>query len=258
MICYIEDGKLVKMAKEPDHPNQANLCPKSLAGVELVYHPERLKYPLKRTKPKTAADPGWERISWEEALNTISSKLLAIKGQYGAESVVFGRGSGAGTAANDYMDWVSRLASAFGTPNKLLGTTHICNWHKDKGSAYTYGVGIPSPDFKNSRCILIWGQNPAATWRLHDEKIRKARRGGAKVIIIDPRRNETWRKGDLWLPVRPGSDGALALGMLHVMIEEKLYDEDFLRNWTTASFLVRQDTGRFLRHEDVDASGNKG
>ncbi len=257
VICRVENGKLVEVRKDPDHPNCLNLCPKGVAAPELVHHPERLKYPLRRTNPKTAEDPGWERISWDAAIDVISRKLLAAKEQYGAESVIFGKGASGGSAGNDYKEWVNRLAAAFGTPNGDLGTTHICNWHKDKGSTYTYGTKIPSPDFDRTQCILIWGHNPAATWRYHEEKIKAARKRGAKVIIIDPRRNETWREGDLWLSVRPGTDVALALGMLNVMIGEKLYDEDFARNWTTGPFLVRSDTGRFLRQKDVDASGKR-
>lgn len=258
IICHVEGGRLTAVRKDPDHPNCANLCPKGLAAPELVYHPERLKYPLKRTNPKTAADPKWERISWDEALDEISRKLLAARKEYGAESVVFGQGASGGTPANDYKPWSNRLAAAFGTPNSDLGTTHICNWHKDTGSTYTYGTAIPAPDFENARCILIWGHNPAATWRRNEERIAAARKRGVQIIIVDPRRNETWREGDLWLSVRPGTDGALALGMLQVMIEEKLYDENFTRSWTTAPFLVRQDTGRYLRQADLQSSGKGG
>jgi len=249
MRCYVKDGILWKVEADAEHPNYAHLCPKGLAAPELVYHEERLKYPLKRTRPKTSADPGWERISWEEALKTVSSRLLKIKEEFGPEAVVFGKGASGGTPANDYKDWVSRLAYAFGSPNNDLGTTHICNWHKDKGSVYTYGVGIPTPDFKNARVILLWGHNPAHTWRRHLELINQARRRGVKVIIIDPRRNETVKEGDLWLPVRPGTDGALALGMLNVVLSRRLYNEDFVRQWTTAPFLVRMDTGKFVRDE---------
>ena len=164
VICHIENGRLVKVRKDPEHPIQTNLCPKGIASPELVYHPERLKYPLKRTRPKTDPDPGWERISWQEALETIAQKLLDIKKAYGPEAVVFGKGASGGTPADNYKGWISRLALAYGSPNGDLGTTHICNWHKDKGSAHTYGVGIPVPDFAETRCILIWGHNPAASW----------------------------------------------------------------------------------------------
>ncbi len=257
VICHVQDGKLVEVSKDPEHPNCLNLCPKGIAAPELVYHPERLKYPLIRTNPKTAEDPGWKRISWDEALDAISKKLLDAREQYGAESVIFGKGSSGGSPGNDYKEWLDRLAAAFGSPNGDLGTTHICNWHKDKGSTHTYGTKIPAPDFDNTRCILLWGHNPAASWRYHEEKIEAARKRGAKVIIIDPRRNETWREGDLWLSVRPGTDVALALGMLNVMIGERLYDEGFVGRWTTGPFLVRGDSQRFLREADIDASGRK-
>ncbi len=254
VICHLENGKLIKVLKDPDHPNRTNLCPKGIASPELVYHPERLKYPLKRTRPKTDPDPGWERISWDEALDTIAQKLIHIRKEYGAEAVVFGKGASGGTPGDGYKAWISRLALAFGSPNGDLGTTHICNWHKDKGSIHTYGVGIPPPDFENANCILIWGHNPAASWKRHLEDINRARKRGAKIIIIDPRRNETWRQGDLWLSVRPGTDVALALGMLNVMITEKLYDTEFTRYWTNAPFLIRKDNGRFLRQNEVDTA----
>ncbi|MDP2644887.1 MAG: molybdopterin-dependent oxidoreductase [Desulfobacterales bacterium] len=251
VICEIQDGHLTGIRKDPDHPNAVNLCPKGLAAPELVYHPERLRHPLKRTRPKTDPDPGWQRISWDAALNEIAERLQTCKTTCGPESVFFGQGASGGTPANDYRDWVTRLALAFGSPNGGLGTTHICNWHKDSGSKFTYGTPIPTPDFENARTILLWGHNPFATWRRHLEEINRARRRGAKIIIIDPRRSETWHKGDLWLAVRPGSDGALALGMLHVMIAEGLYDRDFTVNWTNAPFLVRTDTGKFLRTADL-------
>jgi len=256
VICHIENGRLVKVGKDPEHPMQTNLCPKGIASPELVYHPDRLQYPLKRTRPKSDPDPGWERISWSEALETIAAKLLEIKKTNGPEAVVFGKGASGGTPADNYKNWITRLALAFGSPNGDLGTTHICNWHKDKGSAYTYGVGIPVPDFARAECILIWGHNPAASWKKHMEEIGRARKRGARVIIVDPRRNETWREGDLWLPVRPGTDVALALGMLHVVLKEALYDKDFVRDWTNAPFLVREDTGKLLRVAEVDPASD--
>lgn len=254
VICHIEDGKLVKIRKDPRHPNFTSLCPKGLASPELVYHPERLQYPLKRTRPKTDPDPGWERISWEQALDTIAQKLLRIRQTHGAEAVVFGKGSSGGGPANDFKEWVYRLGLAFGSPNYDHGTIHICSWHKSQGSRHTYGVSMPKPDFENTDCILLWGHNPAASWKKHLEDVNAARKRGAGIIIIDPRRNETWKQGDLWLPVRPGTDTALALAMLNVVIHEKLYDREFVRNWTNSPFLVRTDNGRFIRQNEVGSA----
>jgi len=251
VICHIKDGKLVKVRKDPDHPNATGLCPKGLASPELVYHPERLKYPLKRTRPKTDADPGWERITWEEALDTIARKLLRIRQTHGAKAVVFGKGSSGGAPANDFKGFISRLGLAFGSPNYDHCTIHICSWHKSHGSRHTYGVSMPKPDFENTDCILLWGHNPAASWKKHLEEVNAARKRGAAIIIIDPRRNETWKKGDLWLPVRPGTDVALALAMLQVVIHEKRYDREFVRSWTNSPFLVRADNGRFIRRNDI-------
>ncbi|MBI2880337.1 MAG: molybdopterin-dependent oxidoreductase [Candidatus Tectomicrobia bacterium] len=259
VVCVVDDGRLVEVRPDPEHPNsplELGLCPKGKALPELLYHPDRLKEPLRRTAPKSSDDPGWERISWDEALKIVAEKLLDIRKTSGAESVVFHRASPGGSAASDFDPWFFRLAFLFGTPN-ISSTTHICNWHKDVASRYTYGSSIPEPDFDQTACILLWGHNPQAAWRGHYRKILQALDRGAKLIVADPRRIPLAERADLWLPVRPGTDGCLALGFLRVLLEEGLFDREFVRTWTTAPFLVREDTGRFLRARDLDPAGSE-
>ena len=165
VIATVEDGVFTKVEADPEHPN-ACICIKGAANPEVVYSPDRLRYPMKRTRPKGDRDPGWVRISWEEALDLAARRLLEVKEKYGAESVVFGRPAPMGSSASEYVGWLSRLANAYGSPN-LMATTHICQWHKDQGSMHTYGTGIPSPDFEQTKCILIWGHNPHVTWAAH-------------------------------------------------------------------------------------------
>lgn len=252
VICTVEDGVFKKVEPDPNHPN-ACICVKGIAAPEIVYAPDRLQYPMRRTRPKDSADPGWERITWDEAIELAGNRLLAIKNRYGPEAVVFGRPAPGGSPANDFVGWLQRLANAFGSPN-LLATGHICNWHKDTGSKYTYGVGIPAPDFEHTDCILLWGHNPEASWPAHAKRIMEARRR-AKLIVIDPRPTEMAKRADIWLQVRPGTDGALALSMIHVMLEEGLYDQEFAQQWTNGPLLVRSDTGKPLLLSDLEAEG---
>lgn len=254
-IYYVREGVLEGVAPDPEHPNGGPPCPKGLAAPELLYSPHRLKYPMRRSRPKGEEDPGWERIGWEEALETIAARLNEIKAKYGPEAVFFYRPGAGGSPAGDFQDWVFRFAHAFGSPN-VVTTGHTCNWHKDNGSRYTYGVGIPYPDYEKTACVLLWGHNPHATWRAHQRDMARGLAHGAKLIVVDPRRSEPAARADLWLQVRPGSDGALALSLIHVLIEEGLFDSDFTKKWSNGPFLVRGDNGRLLRESDVVRGGS--
>lgn len=247
VVCTVRNGIFEKVEPDDSHPN-ACLCVKGTAAPQIVYSAKRLKHPMRRTRPKGEADPGWERISWEEAIHTAARELLRLRDRYGAQSVVFGRPAPGGSAANDYVGWLTRLANVFGSPN-ILATTHICNWHKDTGSAYTYGHGIPAPDFERTQLMVIWGHNPEVSWPAHAKRVAEARRRGAKLMVVDPRKTNLAAKADLWLRVRPGTDGALALGFLHLFFTQRLMDEEFAREWTNGPFLVRTDTQELLTGE---------
>ncbi len=125
--------------------------------------------------PTATADPGWVGISWEEALDTVATRLSQIKAQSGAEAVVFGRSTPAGSASSDFEQWFQRLANAFGSPNQMT-TTHICTWNVLVGSKHTFGTPTPPPDYENTRCILLWGANPRATFPTSARRISEARR----------------------------------------------------------------------------------
>ena len=254
VVATVSEGVLTKVTPDPAHPN-GGICVKGTAAPELVYAPDRLRHPLVRTRPKDDPDPGWARISWDEALALTASRLLEIKARHGPEAVAFPIATPAGSAAVDFMPWAWRLANAFGSPN-VVTNTHICQWHRDWGATYTYGVGTPPPDYEHARCILLWGFNPRATWPGMSMRISQATADGARLIVIDPRRTALAGKADLWLRVRPGADGALALGMIHVLLEEGLADEDFVRDWTNAPFLVRADTGQLLAGPDLSAAAD--
>ena len=254
VVAVVEDGRFTKVRPDSKHPN-GGICIKGSAAPELVYSPDRLQHPMKRTRPKGDADPGWVEISWEEALDTVASRLSQIKVQSGPEAVVFACATPTGSAAADFYSWLTRLGNAFGTPNRL-SAIHICTWNVMVGAKHTYGTTTPAPDYENARCILLWGANPRATIPTAAQRISRARARGAKLIVIDPRRHNLARGADCWLRVRPGSDAALALAMIHVLVEEKLFDEAFVREWTTGPFLVRDDTQRLLTAQDLAPAGS--
>jgi anaerobic selenocysteine-containing dehydrogenase len=164
-------------------------------------------------------------------------------------------GTSSGSGISDAARWLERLANAFGSPN-LMAPLYICNWNREWGAQYTYGVATPPPDYDHSRCILLWGFNPYATWPAAAARISRAKANGAKIIVIDPRKSAAAEKADLWLRVRPGADGALAMSMIHVLLEEELYDENFVREWTNGAFLVRQDNQQLLTARDFSPSGD--
>lgn len=252
IICTVENGKLIKVSRDREHPNSSPLCPKGLAAPELVYNSQRLKYPMKRTRPKGDPDPGWKRISWDEAMETISKKLLEIKKTYGAHTVVFNRPGPGGAPSRDYAEWMVRLAYCFGSPNHLA-TGHVCQWHRDTGSKYTYGwETVPQADYARTALLLIWGHNPYTSVRCNVRDINKAKARGAKLVVIDPRYTQVAKRADLWLQLRPGTDAALILGLINLLIREKKYDEAFTKEWTNAPFLIRSDTGDILNAHDLD------
>lgn len=256
VVAHVENGRFLRVTPDREHPN-GGICSKvgGTAAPQQVYAPDRLKYPLKRTRPKGNPDPGWERISWNEALDTIAKRLKAIKVEYNPEAVAFYRPAVAGSAASDFWPWWTRFANAFGSPNRV-SATHICNWHRDGGSTHTYGRGLPWPHFEEAGCIILWGHNPEATWIPHARRVLEAQSRGARVIVIDPRQTGIADKANLWVPVRPGTDGALALGLIHLLIAEDMYDHTFVRDWTNGPLLVREDNGDFLRETDLIVDGD--
>ena len=253
VMATVEDGRFAKLSVDPAHPNGC-ICIKGAAAPEIVYSPDRLRHPMLRTRPKTDPDPGWKAISWDEAMAIAASRLADIRDRDGPEAVVFGRATPAGSSTVDIEPWVQRLANSFGSPN-ILTTTHICTWNRYFGAKNTYGVRTPTPDVENTNCILLWGTNPQACEPALAVNISHARRRGAKLIVIDPRQHALAAKADCWLRVRPGSDGALALAMIHVLLEEGLHDEAFVRDWTNGPFLVRDDTEALLTATDLSAAG---
>lgn len=248
-INSVSNDSLLKIVPDPEHPTGSAMCMKGRAAPELVHNPNRILYPMRRTRPKTDAEPGWERISWADAITTIASRLADIKAQNGAESVAFGVTTPSGTPISDSIDWIERFVRAFQSPNICYGT-EVCNWHKDHAHAFTFGCGMPTADYANADLIMLWGHNPTSTWLSQANAIGNGREKGARMIVIDPRKTPLAAEADAWLRVRPGTDIAVALGLIRLLISNGGFDKRFVRRWTNAPFLVRCDDATLLRAGD--------
>ncbi|UGA40988.1 molybdopterin-dependent oxidoreductase [Bradyrhizobium quebecense] len=253
-VTVVEDGRVVGVEVLNNHPTGGALCAKGRAAPEIVASPRRLTVPLKRTRPRDAADPGWIEVSWDEALTEIADRLGRIRAESGAEAVAFGVTTPSGTPMVDSFEWVERFIRGFGSPN-LIYAVEICGWHKDYAHALTFGRGIGFPDYDNADAIILWGHNPARTWLAQATRIADARRRGAKVVVVDPKPNGSGQQADLWLRIRPGADGALAMGAIRHLIATDSFDADFVDQWTNGSLLVDRATGRFLRADALWPDG---
>jgi anaerobic selenocysteine-containing dehydrogenase len=263
-IATVENGRFTRLDPDPSHPTGHAICAKGRAAPELVYHPERLIHPLRRTRPKGDPDPGWRQIGWDEALDLTAAAMRRAAERHGPQAVAFTVASGSTTAIGDSSGFIQRLASAFGTPNSKI-TLDVCGWGRAFATRYTYGVasvglgsGGAMPDIERSGVLILWGYNPSFTRLTHATAVVAALRRGLRLVVVDPRHVGLAGKADQWLRVRPGTDGALALGLAGVMIERGWYDREFIRDWSNGPHLVRADTGRLLTARDLDPGGEPG
>lgn len=264
-IATVADGRFIRLDPDPSHPTGAAICAKGRAAPELVYHRDRLTRPLRRTRPKGDPDPGWEETSWDVALDQIASAMRRTAAQYGPEAVAFSLSSPSTTAIADSAPFVRRLMNAFRTPN-LVWPLDLCGWGRGFATRYVFGVGSVAtgsaggamPEIAKTGCLILWGYNPSFSRITHAMAAVEGLKRGMKLVVIDPRNVGLANKADVWLRVRPGADGALALGLANVMIERGWYDREFVSTWTNAPLLVRSDTNRLLRAEDVFPDAGRG
>jgi len=241
VLVDVEGGKVTKILGDPDFPqNEGTLCPRGPAYVQFLNHPDRLVHPLERGK-----DGKWNQISWDEALDKIVAKFQQLVKQHGPKALAFVFCDGDRDNLVFNVDWLTAL----GSPN-LVGTdAQYCirpNWIGDSltfGQALTWEKG---PDYRNSKCILAWGGNPLQTHLgSKGQEILQGLDRGAKLIVVDPIFSNLAARADLWLQVRPATDAALALGMLNVIINEQLYDKEFVAKWTVGFDQLRERVQQF-------------
>lgn len=252
ILAHVENGKVVKV--EPGEfptPGMRHICAKGLSSVkDILYHPDRLKYPMKRQGER--GEGRWKRISWEEATGIIAEKLKEVSDKYGSKSIAFMPGQ-LWTAV--MMGIYQRLASALqATWVNLSGFGDAAGPSADNLS---YGIPIGNHytnDVENPDLCVLWGGNYVETHPLVWRQLRDKKEKGARIIAVDPRFSITAAKADEYIPIRPGTDAALALGIIKIVVDNGLANESFLAKHTVGPFLVRKDTGMFLREKDLSST----
>jgi len=221
---HVEDGRIVKVKGTSDHPfSRGHMCVKARQLVEHVYHKDRLQYPMKKE------NGSWRRISWDEALDTIAEKLTSYREKYGPASHGVFVGDPVSLLGVTGWETIRRFCDAYGTPNRFF-VTDLCGGSAMLAEIVTLG-SMWEPDTENAGCIIVWADNPHNTRPSIVSHIAAARKKGARLIVIDPRRVPIARQADIHLRPRPATDGALALAMLDVIISEGLYDREFVENY---------------------------
>ena len=258
VLVHITGDRVTKVTGDPESPtSRGYLCPKGKASPSFMYHPDRLKYPLRRAGDR--GDNKWARISWEEALSEIVERFAKIKAESGAEYVAMAQGTG-----RPHLEWTWRFINAFGSPH-FIGPAHLCYIPRVAASGLTmgrlpvcdiYGFGGEMPS-----CIMIWGCNISESGAadgmcggMLNHAISKAK----EVIVVDPRRiGPAQKKGAHWLQLRPGTDGALALAMIHTIVAEDLIDHDFVANHTVGYDALKEHIREFTPEWAASITGLK-
>jgi thiosulfate reductase/polysulfide reductase chain A len=245
ILCQVVDGLVVRIKPNSHSPigfsnistdffrncpaEGAVMCPKGNAGLMTLYDPDRLARPVRRTNPKKGigVDPGWKEISWEEAFAEIAERLRALREAGTPESLLWF------SEDHSFTHIQADFCQLFGTPNYSMHS-NLCDVARKASFKLVVGDERPLMDAVQSRYILLFGWNPlgATKWSHLPRIVTRAREHGARLVVVDPVLSATARKADEWIPIRPGTDGALALAMAHVIVRENLYDHEFVEKWT--------------------------
>jgi anaerobic selenocysteine-containing dehydrogenase len=240
--CPIEaegiDNRLIAARRKSFlDPEKRLPCPKLAAAPEIVYSPQRLTTPL----IKKDDGSGFREAGWDEALDLVAAEFIRHREESGAQSVAWLRGMAADWGAP--WDYPNRLMNVFGSPN-TIGNGSICFVGREFAHSYTYGA-IVFPEAKNARCILVWGKNDGNTALGAAESIRYAIEHGATLVVIDPVQTALARRADIWLQIKPGHDGLLAMAMMNEIIGNELYDAEFVERYTTGFEQLKEVAARY-------------
>jgi anaerobic selenocysteine-containing dehydrogenase len=232
--AHVQNGRIIKIEGSRNAHNAGSLCVKGAAGLQYVYHPDRIKIPLIRKGER--GEGRFAPASWEEALDLISNRLNEIKAETGPESVIFYAG---------YPKWMrpflKRLAHSFGSPN-YASESSTCYTAAKLANILNYGEES-SPDLGRAKCLLVWSRNLFHSNPPRSKGLVAARKKGLKIIEVGPLITPLTRHADIHLRLRPGTSGALALAFAHVIIEAGLFDREFVNSWTTG-FAEYRDLAR--------------
>lgn len=237
---YQRDGQLMTVGGNPNHPNnRGRMCAKGHAGINILYDPDRILYPMKRTGARGAGK--WQRISWDQALDEIAERMKGLAAEHRQEEFVF-----LSTRDITTQDFTRRFCRAFGSPNALVNTP-LSGWNKGSAQTLTWGAPFEISDVANTQYMLLFGANPFEAHLLRTSFVQRITEGrltkiendkvhrGAKMVTFDPRLSQTAGKSDEWFPIRPGTDGIVALAMANVIMREGLADRAFINKWCNYS-----------------------
>lgn len=256
VLATVRNGRVVSLRGNPEDPmSKGRMCAKGLSGIQALYHPNRNKYPMKRVGERGSGQ--WKRISWDEALDTIARKLMETREKYGAEAVFCSTGGG----GNPEIWSIARFCNIFGTPNWFEPGCAQCYLPRVLAYTMMYGGADPSIADSNAlelyftddtpiQALVLWGTDPSYSCPASGGgMVADLRAKGVKTVVIDPRFTPDAAKATVWLPIRPGSDVALQLAWIRYILDNRLYDAEFVMKWTNLPYLVDVETGMFLRAE---------
>lgn len=240
-IAHLEGEQVWKLTGNPEDPLcRGRLCPRGTAGMDALYDTDRLARPLIRRKHRGADE--WEATSWENALGHIAEKLMKIKAKYGPEALaLFSHGAGG--------SWFKHLVSAYGTPNVAQPSFAQCRGPRDVAFELTFGEGVGSPertDIANANMIVLIGSHLGEN--MHNTQVQEfadAVGRGAHIVAVDPRFSVAASKAQRWLPIKPGTDLALLLAWIHVILEEGLYDREYVANYAIGLAELKSSVARY-------------
>ncbi|MCC6622523.1 MAG: molybdopterin-dependent oxidoreductase [Deltaproteobacteria bacterium] len=224
ILAHVKDGRVTKLEGNPDHPlSRGRLCPRGTGGMGLLYDPDRLQRPLVRRDVRGKQD--FEEVSWEVALDRVAQGMDDLRKKYGPESLaLFNHGYGA--------SWFQQLVRAYGTDNIAAPSHGQCRGSRETAFQLTYGAGVGSPeilDIENTRVLTLIGSHLGEN--MHNTQVQEmadAIGKGGELVVVDPRFSVAAGKARYWLPIRPGTDLALLLAWMHVIVNDRLYDRDYL------------------------------
>jgi DMSO reductase family type II enzyme molybdopterin subunit len=258
---YVKDGIVWREEQAADYPQvrpdvpdfNPRGCQKGACFSERMYDPARVQHPLKRAGPRGSGK--WKRISWDQALSEIADSMVTTIAEEGSDRIIWDDGPGISLGAQTAA--AGRLRALLDSTG-LDMNTEIGDGHR--GTAETFGKIVferSSDDYFFSDLIVFWGANPHYTQIPNAHFLTEARYNGAEIVSITPDYSSSSIHADLWVPVMPGCDAALGLGIAHVLVEEGLVDEQFVIEQTDLPFLVRDDTGLYLRNSDLREGGDE-
>ena len=237
----VENGRAIKIeGDESSKTSNGNCCTKSQSSIQAAYHPDRLHYPMKRTTPKGDQDCGWERISWDEAYKMAADGLNAVKEKYGRQSVMDQGGTSRMYGMANYM-----LGAAFGGKNRVAAA-QICKGPRREAGALTIENGFHFMSVEDMpKVYLMWGTDQSqSNYDTSCRTVVDAAQRAEKYIVVDPRLSNSAKEADYHLALRPATDGAMALGWMHIIMRDDLHDDLLVKRWTNAPFLYCEEIER--------------